>query len=385
MSSKFTTGPVAAFSIPSGAVGVPVNTNLVIDFYKDIWPRVGNISEPMAHDAKKAGESLVKIYKGSSSADTALAQSTDYDVVYDNLTKQMTVTFTNPLAHAQQYFVEVVGTNFYDYQLNLTMNALYGPMTTLFTTDSLEPLPAFSPVGGTIGVPIDAQPAVTFNKAIYNASGIAINSGAVSGLVQVFKGTAKLTEGTDYTVNYDSVTRTATVTFVIPMDFLTTYKVEVPAGVIQSAAGDPLTKAVGASFTTVPDTFVPVPTFSPADGATHVQPNTKPAIIFNENIFYKDGTPLAQGTVTGLVYAYANDVKLIEGADYTVTYDTATRKLVVDTTKNLKPNTTYKVEIVPNTIQDVSGNKLTAAVSVLFTTVGISGNNNNNDMTLTGS
>lgn len=123
--------------------------------------------------------------------------------------------------------------------------------------------------------------------------------------------------------------------------------------------------------------YTPLPTYSPASNATDVAVSVTPTLTFSEAI-YSDTSKTAMGeTPTGVVKVYEGTsntgTALAEGsaADYTVAYDSVNHKFTVTFGASLKYSQSYYVELQADKVYYESGNAITSAQGVTFTTAAL--------------
>ncbi len=113
------------------------------------------------------------------------------------------------------------------------------------------------------------------------------------------------------------------------------------------------------------DTFPPVVTFVPTNGAVNVATTIQPTIAFNENIRLIDNSPIDNTNVASLLELRLND------ATGTLVPFNATISGTIITIIPVSPlsiSQTYYLALLSNLIEDESNNAITETNSVTFTT-----------------
>lgn len=136
---------------------------------------------------------------------------------------------------------------------------------TLTVGDTTPPAsPVYSPSDSATDVAVGVTPTLTFSEALYgDASGTPMGT-APTGVIRVYEGTSNagtaLTEGAGadnahFTVTYDSVTYTFTVTFGAELKNSQSYYLELQGNSVYDAAGNAISAAEGITFTTASSLF----------------------------------------------------------------------------------------------------------------------------------
>jgi hypothetical protein len=133
---------------------------------------------------------------------------------------------------------------------------------TFAAADTTPPAsPAYDPANNATDVAVTMTPTLTFSEALCgDAVGTAM-AASPAGIIKVFEGTSNsgtaLTEGTDFTVAYDSANYKFTVTFAADLKNSQAYYIELQADKVYDAEGNAISSAEGVSFTTAAGTTAP--------------------------------------------------------------------------------------------------------------------------------
>ena len=113
------------------------------------------------------------------------------------------------------------------------------------------------------------------------------------------------------------------------------------------------------------DTFPPVVTLVPANGAVNVATTIQPTLSFNENIRLIDNSPIDNTNVTSLV-----ELRLNNASGTLVPFQATISGNVITVVPStiLANGQMYYLAVLPNTIEDESENALTTTQSIVFTT-----------------
>ena len=114
------------------------------------------------------------------------------------------------------------------------------------------------------------------------------------------------------------------------------------------------------------DTTPPTATIIPANGAINVATTTNPTISFNEAVRLLDNSTITNTNVDALI-----ELKLSNATGTSVPFDaTITGNVITITpTTILSSSQLYYVALLPNSVEDLSNNALTAIQTSTFTTV----------------
>lgn len=116
------------------------------------------------------------------------------------------------------------------------------------------------------------------------------------------------------------------------------------------------------------DITAPAVVFTPLDAATNVGTNVTPTLTFNEDIRLAGNAALNNTNVDTIV-----ELRLNNATGAVIAFDAAINGNVITVTPNvaLINNQQYYLVLKSNTIEDLSGNKITTAKSVTFTTIAL--------------
>lgn len=116
------------------------------------------------------------------------------------------------------------------------------------------------------------------------------------------------------------------------------------------------------------DTTAPTVVYAPANSSTNIAVAADITIAFNEAVRLANDAAIDNTNVDALVTLRLNNAT---GAmipfDATISGNTIT----INPTSNLANNQAYYVALLPNTVEDLSGNAVTAATSSTFTTIAV--------------
>jgi hypothetical protein len=114
------------------------------------------------------------------------------------------------------------------------------------------------------------------------------------------------------------------------------------------------------------DVTAPQVTFSPVDGTRLVFPNEAPKLTFSEDVRMIDNSALTNSNADDVV-----ELRLNNSAGAAVGFDATVSGKVITITPSaaLQNNQVYYVALKANTIEDMSGNAVTAVKSASFTTI----------------
>lgn len=116
------------------------------------------------------------------------------------------------------------------------------------------------------------------------------------------------------------------------------------------------------------DTTAPVATFSPANAATNIAVTANPTISFNEAVRLIDDLAINNTNVDALVELRLNNATgTLVAFDATISGNTIT---IVPATA-LANNQSYYVALLPNVIEDLSNNAITATPAATFRTIAV--------------
>lgn len=116
------------------------------------------------------------------------------------------------------------------------------------------------------------------------------------------------------------------------------------------------------------DTVAPTVTYVPANSSTNIAVDTNITISFNEAIRLINDAAVDNTNVDALVELRLNNASgAIVPFDATISGNT----IIINPTSNLANNQTYYVALLPNTVEDLSGNAVIAVTSSSFTTIAV--------------
>lgn len=116
------------------------------------------------------------------------------------------------------------------------------------------------------------------------------------------------------------------------------------------------------------DTTAPTVVYAPANSSTNIAVAADITITFNEAIRLANDAAIDNTNVDALVTLRLNNTTgTVVPFDATISGNTIT----INPTSNLANNQAYYVALLPNTVEDLSGNAVTAATSSTFTTVAV--------------
>lgn len=116
------------------------------------------------------------------------------------------------------------------------------------------------------------------------------------------------------------------------------------------------------------DTVAPTVTYVPANSSTNIAVAANITISFNEAIRLVNDAAIDNTNVDALVELRLNNASgALVPFDATISGNTIT----INPTSNLANNQTYYVALLPNTVEDLSGNAVTAVTSSSFTTIAV--------------
>ena len=213
-----------------------------------------------------------------------------------------------------------------------------------------------SPTDESTGVAIESNITLTFSEAITKGSGTLVlksSTGAVIESFNVATSSAVTVSGSTLTVNPTS-----------DLAYLTGYRLEIPAGVIEDLAGNDFTGLTTYNFSTEapPDTTAPtIQTISPADESTGVAIESNITLTFSESIKKGTGSILltdANGVTVQSFNVATSSAVAIAGST-----------LTINPFRDLDYSKSYKLVIPAGVIEDLAGNDFTGLTTYNFVTV----------------
>jgi len=116
------------------------------------------------------------------------------------------------------------------------------------------------------------------------------------------------------------------------------------------------------------DTTAPTVVYAPANSSTNIAVATDITITFNEAVRLANDAAIDNTNVDALVTLRLNNATgAVVPFDATISGNTIT----INPTSNLANNQAYYVALLPNTVEDLSGNAVTATTSSTFTTIAV--------------
>ncbi|RKS23375.1 putative secreted protein (Por secretion system target) [Flavobacterium endophyticum] len=116
------------------------------------------------------------------------------------------------------------------------------------------------------------------------------------------------------------------------------------------------------------DTTAPTVVYAPANSSTNIAVAADITITFNEAVRLANDAAIDNTNVDALVTLRLNNATgAVVPFDATISGNTIT----INPTSNLANNQVYYVALLPNTVEDLSGNAVTAATSSTFTTIAV--------------
>lgn len=291
--------------------------------------------------------------------------SINYDESDSNNVK-LTITPTIELTSGRLYKLALP---LQDLQFNLLQNNAFYFIAGQGNLDTTAPaVESTMPLQGSTDMSIDIKPTVTFTEPVKQASAVQA--------VGLYEGTSKV----DAEVQYNTATRTCTITPAGALKINTTYKITVQ-DTVEDIAGNKMAQDFESSFTTGASTSPTTPALESikaltstsavtiTNGATDIPMEFTLEIMFNKLM---DHGTIKQGS-SEKIYITAN-------ADKTPDLNITTSKITTVNNKTrvllegffggmnifLEPNKTYYL-IIPNTVKDADGNAIPRQ-EIAFTT-----------------
>lgn len=114
------------------------------------------------------------------------------------------------------------------------------------------------------------------------------------------------------------------------------------------------------------DVNPPVVTITPINGAVNVPLNATPTISFNETVRMADDSPITNDNVDSVI-----QLRLDNASGTLVPFDATIsgNVITITPTQNLLSSQVYYVALIPNAVEDMSGNAVTSENSSTFTTL----------------
>ena len=239
-------------------------------------------------------------------------------------------------------------------------NAVTTASVTFETGDSSPPTITFTPADGAISVPVNTAITITADKAIRFLDDSEITNANVASLITLKKNNSG---GPDvaFTATINAGKTTISITPDSNLDTDATYYVGIAS--IESTYGVSA-PAADITFSTI-DTQPPVPTFSPADGATGVNNSANIVITFNEPIRNLNNVALNNATIGSKIV-----LKIGDASGPNIPFDAVIDVTATEVTINpqiVLPDLT-DIYVSINNVEDSSDNGITTPISSTFTT-----------------
>lgn len=214
---------------------------------------------------------------------------------------------------------------------------------------------AVTPGPDAAAVPLDQSLRIEFSETVLAGIGRILLTKADGTIVEAYQ------VGSSNRVVFDG--HAVLVDPIQPLAYGTSYRLEIPAGSVRDAAGNPFAGVTTHGFTTVaaPDKTAPALTEStPAQGSSGAPVGADLVLHFNE--------PIARGK--GFVALRTADGRLVEQFDVATSARVVVdgQTLSVDPSADLLPGTVYRLEAGAGTVKDLAGNANATLVRVQFTT-----------------
>ncbi len=244
----------------------------------------------------------------------------------------------------------------------------------VLSADTTAPVPTFVPANSATSVLANTKITITFDEPIYKSNGNAISTSSTSSTLTDIQAIVQLREtsstGTSkpYAATISSDKKTITLTPNAVLAINTNYYVIILDGTIEDANGNENSKITSTFKTGTTDVAAPVPTFTPANGATNVALNASIIITFDEAVVEYDNSSLVSNDLNTKSIVLLRVNSSGDSVAYTAQYDSANRRITLTPNANLANNTVYYVAIKANTIKDSAGN-VVPLTSINFTTI----------------
>lgn len=240
-----------------------------------------------------------------------------------------------------------------------TVNTVSITGTTFGFADVITPGFTFNPLNAATNVAINSNIVITFDEAVFQTDGSAIDAAAIEAGIVELKVTNDAGAAVAFTATFNG-TNQITINPDADLANNTTYYVELNP--VEDADGNETTQS-SITFST-PDTIAPNFSFNITNGATGVPETTQIIITFNEPVRKLDDGVITSGDLNTLV-----ELKLTDNAGvavpFTATINGPKTIITVTPSSNLAGNTLYYAEMNP--VED-GGNNATTASSITFTT-----------------
>lgn len=317
---------LVATSPADNAINVAVGANLVLTFNETV----------------KAGTGTIKIWRADGTLVRSIAATDTTQVTV--VGKAVTINPLTDLSTAGVgYYVTVDAGAFKD-RFNNAFAGIADATSFSFTTrDTVAPkLVASTPADNALAIHPASNIVLTFNEAVQVGTGNIV--------IRTANGTIARTIAIGDTSQVTVVGSTVTINPTADLADLTSYNVQMAAGVIKDLAGNAfagITTATALNFTTKDTTAPTLTSTTPTDDAINVAVGSNIVLTFNEAV--KIGT--------GNIEIHSADGSLFWSADVAgpgVTISGAT--VTLDPPNDLAPETGYYVTIGSGVLTDLAGN-----------------------------
>jgi hypothetical protein len=337
------TPPVASFSPPSGALNVPISSNLIISFDENIRQSDGS---PLDAAAIEAGIVELKV---TNDAGAAVPFTATF-----NGTNQITIDPVANLLNNTTYYLEVNPIE--DNSGNETAQSTI----TFQTPDTIAPTVTFTPTDGSTGVLETTTIIIDFNEAVR-----ALDDSPLTPLNLPSRIKLKLTDNTGMDVDFTASINVAETQIIItPTAVLagnTQYYVEIAQVEDYSQNAIPTSSI---TFTTG-DTLPPTILFNPTGGFVNFSAVGNIIITFNEPIRNIDDSPITPANIEAGLIEFKETNNGGTPVLFTATINGTNTVITLNPNTTLLRNQVYYVEVNP--VEDVLDHATTAQ-NITFTT-----------------
>ncbi|MEM9771925.1 MAG: Ig-like domain-containing protein, partial [Cyanobacteria bacterium P01_D01_bin.73] len=157
------------------------------------------------------------------------------------------------------------------------------------------------------------------------------------------------------------------------LDPSTTYRVEIAGNRLEDDGANELTSAVTRDFVTLAgDATPPRVNFVPGDGSTVTDLNSNLTVEFSEPVRIADNNRAFTNAAIAPVFTLAefnSSGSPIANVPFNGVYDEATRRVTLDPVPPLNPNSTYRLELRGNVLEDFADNAISTR-TINFTAQG---------------
>ncbi|MGD8190220.1 Ig-like domain-containing protein [Brevibacillus ginsengisoli] len=338
-SSRFTTKsdvvpPDVTFTPANMKTGVDRTSKLFVSFSEPIYcvKEPNPLTPVSSNNINSLG--LVQLLDSSGS-------QVQVSLDYDSNKNTISITPKNELFPGQNYKISVVGDLVQDFNGNKVAAAIATFQT---AEDKTAPLGKLT---NTIPVDLTSNLTIAFEELMYQA-GEGANVPTPTSLASTYKLTYGSNQTVTSTASYDAATRTITIDPTQDLAPNTTYTLTLLPNQLKDIGGNVIGgQGQTFTFTTKADTVPPTTTISLTSStqSPNVALDTNIDIDFNKNV-------TQQSNVVVTVKNNATNANIT----YTTTWPTANRKMRLDPTVDLDPNTSYTVTVPAGLVKDASGN-----------------------------